>query len=172
MRTLAMVLMTALLTACAPGSAESPRHFAAAAHGSTAREVSGSAPVNEADSARTTCERPRTFLKTSDHTVFIPSSLDQRRRVTVHVGEVIHLLATGNCARSVAASPQNSRLRVLWHLSGGVGPTSFKAVRPGVVRLVVSMPMCALPPNSTAPRCLGGVQAMGTALVTVRPSGF
>jgi hypothetical protein len=170
MRTLAVVLLIAALTACAPGSAESPRH-STAAHGTAAREGSGSVPVTNADSTRTTCERPRTFLKTDGQTVFLPSSGDQRRRVTVQVGDLVHVHATGSCARSVTASPQNSRLRVLWHLSPEVGPTYFKASRPGVVRLVISMPMCALPPNSTAPPCFGGVEALGTALVTVRPSG-
>lgn len=124
-----------------------PVTTSASAHGTAAREVSGSAPVTNADSTRTTCEGPRTFVKTDGRTVFIPSSWDQRRRVTVHVGDVVHVHATGNCARSVTASPQNSRLRELWRLSRGVGPTYFRAIRPGVVRLVISMPMCALPPE-------------------------
>lgn len=170
MRTLAVMLLTVALTACAPGSADRPR-LSTAAHGGAARAVSGSEPVATVESART-CERPRTFVKTSDRSVFIPPSWDRHRHVTVHAGEVVHLVATGDCASSVSASPQNSRLRVMWHLgSTAGGPTFFRAIRPGIVRLVTSKPMCpALPRNTTAQRCIGGVQVMGTAIVRVRPS--
>lgn len=172
MRTLAVLLTAAMLTACSSGSAESPRQSAAAQGGAgAAQEVSRSTPVTRAGSASTTCERPRAFVQTDGQTVFIPWSWDQRPRVRVHVGEVIHLVATGNCAKLVDASPQNGRLKVLWHPAGGAGPRYFKAIQPGRVRLQVSMPVCATPPNSTMPRCRGGVQMMGTALVTVHPSG-
>jgi hypothetical protein len=115
---------------------------------------------------RTTADVPRV----GDQSVFIPSS-DQRRRVTVRVGDTIRLHATGNCTETVAAYPQNSRLRVVEEPGyPETGSRYYKAVRPGVVRLVTFMPMCASPSDSPTQQCIGGVRRMGTALVTVSPA--
>lgn len=164
----AVVCLTALLAACTPGSTERPRRTTAA-HGAV-RAAQSQAPVTTVESRY--CEPPRTFLEVGGQSVFISSSWHQRRRITVRVGDAIRLRATGNCAETVSAYPQNTRLRLVEEPGDPeAGARYYQAVRPGVVRLVISMPMCALPSNSTAQRCIGGIRQMGTALVTVRPSG-
>ena len=167
MRTVAAVCLTALLAACTPGSVEQPRRTTAA-HGAV-RAAQSQAPMTTLESNY--CEPPRTFLEVGGQSVFISSSWHQPRRVTIRVGDAIRLRATGNCAKTVSAYPQNTRLRVVEEPGyPEAGARYYQAVRPGVVRLVISMPMCALPSNSTAQRCNGGIRQMGTALVTVRPA--
>jgi hypothetical protein len=111
---------------------------------------------------------PRSFLEVNGESVFIPSASSQRRRVTVRVGDTIRLRATGNCAETVLADPQNSRLRVVEDPGYPETRSRYcRAVRSGVVWLVTSMPMCASPSNSPTQQCIGGIRWMGTALVTV-----
>ena len=149
MRTVAAVCLTALLAACTPDSAGQPRRTAAA-HG-VDRGAESQAPLTTLESNY--CEPPRTFLEVGGQSVFISSSWHQRRRITVRVGDAIRLRATGNCAETVSAYPQNTRLRVVEEPGDPeAGARYYQAVRPGVVRLVISMPMCARPSNSTAPR--------------------
>jgi hypothetical protein len=164
MRTVAAVCLTLVLAACTPQGAARPATPAPP----VTREAQAAAPATTL--ADKHCRPPRTFLEVDGRSVLVPSYGTARRRLTVRVGDVIRLRATGNCAWTVSASPQNPRLRVVWPADPTAGPTRFRAVRPGVVRLAITMPMCALPHGSTAPRCAGGIRGLGTVRVSVRPA--
>ena len=165
MRTVAAVCLTLVVAACTPHGAA---RRAAPAPPPATREAQTAAPQTTLADNR--CRRPGTFLEVGGRGVFVPASGSALRRLTVRVGDVIRLRAAGNCAWTVSATPQNPRLRVVWQPDSTAGPTRFEAVRPGVVRLGITMPMCALPLGSTAPRCVGGIRGLGTVLVSVRPA--
>ena len=83
----------------------------------------------------------------------------------MHIGDTIHLRATGNCAESVSAAPQNKNLKKVGKPGSN---TSFQAVTPGVVDLDIVMPSCARPPTYTGPVCAGGEGLLGVAVVTIQ----
>ena len=119
------------------------------------------------------CETPRTYLEVGGRSRLVPSSVQkQGPRLTVRVGDDIRLRAEGNCAQDVSATPQNSRLRAVEEPGNPDGAARlYRATRTGVVRLVISMPMCALPANSASELpCNGGIRQLGTALVKVIPA--
>lgn len=120
-------------------------------------------------SVRAACKTPRPFLEVRGQRVPIRSSQGRHPSVRVRVGEVIRMRATGGCARSVSASPQNDRLATIEKPArSSTGSAYFKAMRPGTVRLVIVMPMCAQPPHTTQTEpCLGGVRELGTVFVSV-----
>lgn len=165
MRTLAILCLTAMVAACTPGSAE---HRKGATSADVTRMAPSRAPVTTVESNY--CEIPHTFLEVGGRSILIPSSAQEHRRVTVQVGDDIHLRATGNCAQSVSAHPQNGRLQVVEEPGYPENGSRYRAARTGVVRLVISMPMCAVPANSTSAPCNGGLRQMGTALVQVMPT--
>jgi hypothetical protein len=107
------------------------------------------------------CGPQEWLLLNNDGALVYPVSGPKQRDIAVRVGDTLQLIVTGNCAASVSASPQNARLRL-------DAPGSYRAVRPGRVRLVVDVPMCARPENPPATSCRGGVNIIGSAFVRVR----
>ena len=167
MRAAAAVLMILLMTACGPLGSDDPRSGSLSA---AVKESPGSSKQLKGQGADSqTCQFPRPYLAVNGHKVArISSRHVQQDQLTVQVGDQLHVVATGNCAGTVTGSPQSGHLRTMWDRSGHVQPTYFRAATQGTARLIVSMPMCAKPLNSTGARCLGGISTLGTFLVTVR----
>ena len=80
-------------------------------------------------------------------------------RLTVAVGDVLEIRATGRCADQVRGYARSGVVM-------GEG-RRFTAVRPGATRLVVSHPMCAELPARLYTGCRGGLTLDGTVTVTV-----
>lgn len=142
-------LLALVLAGCTSGDAKAPP---------TGRES-----VTLAASNREDCDPPHTSLTVGPRNVSVPNDSSQPPSLTVRVGDTIQLRATGDCAYSVTGAPQNSRLRAV----SGPGSKSYQAVRPGVVDLAITMPMCARPPTSTAAPCAGGVRLLGIARLSI-----
>ena len=96
----------------------------------------------------------------------VPVSRTSTEHVEVRVGDVVRVRATGSCASTVSATPQNGRLE---HTTNRI--PSFRAVRSGSVRLLVAMPMCARPRGHEMTGCLGGIAELGSVAVTVTGTG-
>ena len=175
MRTVALVLVTVILTACTPGSAEPGPP--PATHVRQGGDNGGSNSDARLESSRE-CQTPRILLELGDERVF-PVLKGQVLRFTIHVDDVMRVRVTGNCARSVGVGVETDVYRstcagclraVSDHPVARL--RSFQAVRPGVVDLAMSMPQCARAPIVPPGRvpCFGGLSMLGSALVTVLPS--
>ncbi len=148
---LTAALLALLLAGCTSGDAKAPP-----------AAITESFAV--ATSSGNRCERPRAFLEVGHRSALVPFDRSTPLSLTVRVGDTIHLRATGNCAASVSASPQNKTLKRAKPGSS----TTFQAVTPGVVDLEITMPACARPPTYTQPPCAGGLGLLGDAVITIQ----
>lgn len=174
MRRYVMAVMSCLLmAACSQGGASqtsAPPGVSAISEAPQALTLQGSEDSGER--ASKVCQPPGMFFKIGKRQVRIEPGWDTRTRFSVRLGDTFRLRATGNCGYTVSAHPQRKRvLRVTSNrLREDVGwPSHFEAVQSGVVRLVVTMPMCAQPRSAKPTGCRGGIDTIGTAVVTVRP---
>jgi hypothetical protein len=161
MRWVMAVCVAVLLAACGSGP-----------QGDRSRHAVGDAPVGgphatQVVGAVPSCFHPRTTAVLGRRHLPVTSAVRRPLRVSMMVGNRLRVRTFGGCAREVEASPQNARLRVFTRRHAwNVRITAFTAVRQGVVRLVLSMPMCAQLAHS---ECIGGIHLLGTLLVTVKP---
>lgn len=117
------------------------------------------------------CGQTRVFLSTGGVSHRLSEGPGQVLRLTVRVGDVLRLRATGNCGWTVSATPQNYRLQEVKNSDPAqTSPKRWVAVAPGVVDFAVAMPSCAAPKSATGfTDCIGGINDLGTARVTVMP---
>jgi hypothetical protein len=165
MRWVLAATVAALLTGCGSGNVE---HSQRPTSLSTA--ASRQPPAAQAIEQPTSCPLPRTTLIVGTRHLNLPPSGSGPRRITMLAGHKMLVRSAGICAGAVQEYPQNARLRAVDQRHGShVRVTSFEAVHPGVVRLLMGMPICARPGRSPAPACRGGLRLWGTTVVTVKP---
>jgi hypothetical protein len=166
MRWVLAATVAALLTGCGAGNAD--RSQRPSSPGTSSQHF-----TPQAIEPRTSCPRPRTTLTFGHRQLTVPPSGRGHPRITMLVGTKVLVRTSGICAGAVEDSPQNARLRVLTERHGShVRVTSLEAVHPGVVRLIMSLPMCARPARLPQPQCRGGIRTLGTAVMTVKASGL
>jgi hypothetical protein len=157
-----------LLTGCGSRNVESSQR-----HDPPGAIAASQHPTTQAVAQQASCPRPRTTLILGHRHLRVPPSGGGPRRVTMHVGNRMLVRTAGICAAAVEGSPQNAGLRAQTNRhSSHVRVTSFEAAHAGVVRLVMSMPMCARPGRLPPPQCRGGIRLLGTAVVTVKALGL
>lgn len=161
-RCLTAVCTLALLVACSSGSDQGGRsnHDSPTAHtGEHETHTVRDAPA---------CFQPRTTAILSDRKRTVRRSARKPVRVSLRVGSTFVVRSFGACARDVTTSPQNGRVRIRRSKYGwGLRTTTFVAARPGRVRLIVAMPMCAQMDRSSGSACVGGIVFLGTILLHV-----
>lgn len=162
MRWIMAVCVAVLLAACGSGP-----HGGRSPHAAVGGALVGRHHVTQVVGAVPSCLQPRTTAVLGRRHLPVTSAVRRPLRVSMMVGNRLRVRTFGACAREVEASPQNARLRAFTRPHGSnVRIVAFTAVRPGVVRLVLSMPMCT---QLAPPRCVGGIHLLGTLLVTVKP---
>jgi hypothetical protein len=162
LRWVTAVWLAVLLAACGSGlqGGRSP-------HAALGDALVGGHHVTQVVGAVPSCFHPRATAVLGRRHLPVTSAVRRPLRVSMRVDSRLRVRTFGACAREVEASPQNARLRVFTRRHGSnVRIVAFTAGRPGVVRLVLSMPMCAQLAHS---QCIGGIYLLGTLLVTVKP---